>query len=183
MRFCQNKSKLCAKQLVAIVIDFKFHCEFPFQNQWRLNAADEVNSISYFVFNIFSNLREWNSFSLRILKHVINLDNDSKIKLGSRMASHLFVFKLKLHDKFHVRQQSRRYSWRTFFAYRMEFDKTRWPCPSDSDQTCTNKSHNSARVNFCLSKTGPCTVISSQITRIKQNSLHRTKRKQWRQKY
>ena len=40
-------------------------------------------------------------------------------------------------------------------------DKTSWSCSWNSDQSCTL---NSARVNFCLFKIGPCAVISSQIS-------------------
>ena len=60
-----------------------------------------------------------------------------------------------------------------FFVYRMEFDKTRWPCSSDSDQTCTNKSQNSARVNFCLDLVQLFPVRSPGTNRI-----HCTERKE-----
>ena len=45
----------------------------------------------------------------------------------------------------------------------MEFNKTRWSCSwsTNSKQNCTQ---NSVNVSFCLSKRGPCAVISSQIS-------------------
>ena len=46
-------------------------------------------------------------------------------------------------------------------VYRMEFDKTRWSCSWNSDQNCAQ---NFTRVTFCLSKTGPCVVILSEIS-------------------
>ena len=43
----------------------------------------------------------------------------------------------------------------------MEFDKTSWSCSWNGDHNCTQ---NSTRVTSCLSKTGLCMVISSQIS-------------------
>ena len=46
-------------------------------------------------------------------------------------------------------------------VYRMEFDKTRWSCSCNSDQNCIQ---NSAKVIFCLSKTGHCALVSFNFT-------------------
>ena len=47
---------------------------------------------------------------------------------------------------------------RIIIVYQMEFDETRWSCLRNSEQKSTQ---NSAKVTFCLSKTGLCVVISS----------------------